>query len=85
MKHTCHAKHCTAGCPRRHLMCRRHWAMVPKDLQRVVWQTYQFGQEAGLVRPSKEYLAAAKAAIAAVADVEGQRAKESVAQRELFG
>jgi hypothetical protein len=46
--------------------------MVPKQLQRNVWATYQPGQEDSK-DPSSAYLAAAKAAIAAVATREGAR------------
>lgn len=48
-------------------MCRRHWFMVPRELRAAVWATYQPGQETLRVRPSKEWHAAADAAIAAVA------------------
>jgi hypothetical protein len=70
--HTCHALGCDKTVPPRLLMCGRHWAMVPKPLQRTVWATYQPGQEDSK-DPSGAYLAAAKAAIAAVARQEGAR------------
>lgn len=47
------------------LMCKRHWLMVPKPLRRDVWRNYRAGQEQRK-DPTPEYLAAAKAAIAAV-------------------
>jgi len=51
-------------------MCRKHWFMVPRALQRQVWALYRPGQE---VRkdPSPEYLDAATAAVEAVAKAEG--------------
>lgn len=62
MAHTCHARGCSKVVPPSMLMCLRHWRMVPKSLQRRVWDTYVVGQE---VRkdPTPEYLSAAQAAI----------------------
>lgn len=37
--HTCHALGCNAGCSPRWLMCRKHWGMVPRDLQDEVYRT----------------------------------------------
>jgi hypothetical protein len=48
------------------LMCGPHWVMVPPDLRRAVLDTYEEGQEVTKT-PSREYLAAAEAAIMAVA------------------
>jgi len=53
-------------------MCKPHWYMVPKPLRKEVWRTYRKGQEV-TKDPSREYLAAAKAAIAAVAEKEGRQ------------
>lgn len=50
-------------------MCGKHWAMVPRALQRAVTESYQPGQCAGIVRPSPEWLKAAKEAILAVTPV----------------
>ena len=69
MKHTCHATGCPVPVPRRMLMCKRHWRMVPKPLQDAVWATYVPGQEQRR-DPTPEYLAAARAAINAVRDME---------------
>ena len=44
-------------------MCREHWSMVPLHLKREVLEAYVPGQESGVVRPSKAYLEAARAAI----------------------
>lgn len=52
------------------LMCLRHWKMVPKDLQREVWRTYQPGQERGVAKPTKEWHDAADAAIDYVDEIE---------------
>lgn len=43
-------------------MCRRHWFMVPKDIQRAVWTHYRAGQCKDK-KPSDEYLEAALSAI----------------------
>ena len=53
-------------------MCRAHWRLVPRDLQRDVWATYQRGQERGEHRPTKAWHEAADAAIAAVAEREAR-------------
>jgi hypothetical protein len=59
--------------PPRLLMCARHWQMVPPEMQAAVLRHYRPGQERRLADrlPSPEYVAAAKAAIAAVARAEG--------------
>ncbi|MEM9149126.1 MAG: hypothetical protein AAGB19_01550 [Cyanobacteria bacterium P01_F01_bin.3] len=72
--HRCHAKGCSKVVPEKMLMCRKHWAMVPKELQRAVWRHYRHGQEVDK-NPSSEYLAAALAAINAVAVAEGRLPK----------
>lgn len=64
--HTCHARGCSTHCPPKHLMCKRHWGMVPPELQQAVWGTYQPGQERGGYRPTKAWHEAADAAIEAV-------------------
>lgn len=43
-------------------MCRPHWRMVPKPLQRAVWAAWRNGLGAG----SPEHAAAIRAAIKAV-------------------
>ena len=68
--HHCHARNCLRQVPRKMLMCRRHWFMVPKALRNAVWATYVEGQEIGLAEPSKSWHGAADAAIAAVAEKE---------------
>ncbi len=70
--HTCHAKGCRTHVRPALLMCRRHWAMVPPALRTAIWATYRPGQERDK-QPSREYLAAARDAINAVAERE-QRA-----------
>lgn len=70
--HRCHAIGCDAEVPPALFMCRAHWFDVPKPLRKEVWRTYRRGQEI-TKDPSREYLAAAKAAIRAVAEKEGRQ------------
>jgi hypothetical protein len=67
--HRCHAIECETEVPPWQLMCRRHWLIVPAELQREVWRHYKPGQEISK-QPSRDYLAAAEAAIEAVAKIE---------------
>lgn len=70
MSHTCHAIRCETGCRPTMLMCRRHWVMVPANLQRRVYATYRRGQ-CDDRRPGPAWHEAADAAIGAVALSEG--------------
>lgn len=86
MTHHCHAIACAAAVPPRMLMCRRHWAMVPAELQRAVWAHYRAGQEDDK-RPSHAWHLAATDAIAAVFELEraaARVARLSPAQLGLF-
>lgn len=69
MPHFCHAKRCTVEVPPRLLMCLKHWRMVPRDIQRLVWRHYRPGQEIDK-RPTREYLDVMRRAIEAVAKQE---------------
>jgi hypothetical protein len=71
MSHHCHATGCEVSVPPKKLMCRRHWRMVPRDMQNAVWRHYRAGQEIDK-RPSGAYLRAMLDAIKAVALLEGQ-------------
>jgi len=68
--HLCHALGCSERVMPSRLMCPRHWYMVPAPLRREVWRTYRPGQEVDK-SPSRSYVDAADAAIAAVANAEG--------------
>ncbi len=57
-------------------MCVYHWRLAPADLQAAVYHHYRQGQSDD-GRPSKRWIAAAKAVIAAVA------VRERVQQRQL--
>ncbi len=73
LEHPCHADGCKLEIPPRHLMCLKHWRMVPKPLQDEVWKHYRPGQERDK-RPTREYLIAMQAAIRAVAAKESPSA-----------
>ena len=78
--HHCHARGCTAQVPPAHLMCARHWRMVPKELQTQVWEHYQAGQEKGDAGVTEEYCRVTDEAIEAVWTKE-QAGKK---QRDMF-
>lgn len=71
--HRCHIPNCLVAVRPELLMCLLHWRMVPKQLQRNVLARYRRGQ-CDDKRPSREYLDAAAAAIAAVQDKLQQKA-----------
>ena len=69
--HTCHAVDCTEEVPPRMHMCLKHWRMVPKKYQDVIWAYYRPGQEIDK-QPSVEYVCVAFGSIACVALQEGK-------------
>lgn len=71
MTHYCHAKDCKAICKPEFLMCPRHWRMVPRGIQTLVWKHYRLGQCIDK-RPSEAWHAAADLAIASVARLENK-------------
>jgi UDP-N-acetylmuramoylalanine-D-glutamate ligase len=75
VSHHCHAAACHQGVPPEMLMCARHWRMVPQALKREVWRTYRQGQ-CDDMQISHEYAVAARAAVTAVAKLEGVGAAE---------
>jgi hypothetical protein len=66
MSHTCHARGCTRTVKPELLMRLQHWRLVPRDIQRAVWENYRPGQ-CDDKRPSSEWFNAAEAAIGYVA------------------
>lgn len=74
MSHTCHAVNCERNVPPRMHMCKPHWSMVPRHLQRALWAAYKPGQERRM-DPSAAYLRCAAACVKAVAETEGQPAE----------
>ncbi len=56
MKHCCHAKGCFKEVPRKMFMCLKHWRMVPRPVQRLIWKYYNKGQEEGKAEVTRAYL-----------------------------
>lgn len=71
---TCKATGCSTPIRVTHLMCARHWRMVPAEIQRDVWTSYRPGQCDDGGRPSLAWIGAASRAVQAVAAVERDRA-----------
>ena len=71
-RHICHAEGCQVEVLPRLLMCLKHWRLVPRAIQRRVWQEYEPGQEI-TKDPTPEYLDVMHEAIEAVAFLEGRR------------
>ena len=71
MKHKCHAINCKSPCAPEKLMCLKHWSMVSKSTKILVVVNYQHGQCSGCVRPSRQWLKAARKAVQEVAFQEG--------------
>lgn len=74
--HECHAKGCKKQVPPALLMCAKHWKMVPKDIQRRIWEHYQPGQERFEKRPTKAYFEAFREAVDAVHAIESASKKQ---------
>lgn len=67
--HRCHAIKCQNHCKPEHLMCARHWLMVPPAIRALVWAYYREGQ-CDDMKVSLPWIDAAKKAIASVAKQE---------------
>jgi hypothetical protein len=52
------------------LMCRKHWFMVPRKIQALVWKHYRPGQEIDK-NPSEDYVLVQRSAVWAVFVAEG--------------
>lgn len=70
-RHPCAALGCVRVIPTAMLMCGPHWRMVPRILQRRVWACHLAGQAPGRDLAG-QLSAAARAAIRAVAELEGR-------------
>jgi len=76
--HECAAEGCSEACPLAHLMCVRHYRMVPAPLRRAVWTAYRTyvrctsstANANRLLRCVKDLRGAQTAAIAAVREKE---------------
>jgi hypothetical protein len=70
MSHTCHAFQCNEPTKPEMFMCYRHWRRVPSAMKASIWASYRPGQ-CDDKRITSKYASAAKAAIMAVAKLEG--------------
>lgn len=70
-KHHCHAVDCKEVVPPKLHMCLKHWKMVPKAVQDLIWAHYRPGQEIDK-KPTVAYLAVAFVSISCVALKEGK-------------
>lgn len=61
-------RHCKATVRPGHLMCGRHWARVPKDVQNEVWRTWRAWQRTSTDDRWDAYMAARDAALAHFTD-----------------
>jgi hypothetical protein len=76
MAHTCHAFECTKVVKPEMFMCLSHWRRVPRELQRRIWALYRPGQ-CDDKNISNGYALTAKAAIVAVAKLDGKTVPEN--------
>lgn len=77
--HDCPVSGCeTTNLPRTVLMCRRHWAQVPRGLQRLVYSAWRHRDDPGGVA---RHLQACEDAIAAV---EGREPRELFADADAL-
>lgn len=63
--HHCHAYQCETVVHPKYLMCPKHWGMVPRKIQLLVWKLYRPGQEVDK-QPSDGYLLIQRSAVWAV-------------------
>lgn len=70
MRHLCHAHGCKTPVKPSLLFCAKHWAIVPKEMQKAVYASYRRGQ-CDDKSPSNAWMVAAETAIAFVARYEG--------------
>jgi hypothetical protein len=65
--HECAADGCKDRLPHSMLMCRKHWRLVPSELQQAVWRAYERAPGGnGRAVPTEKYVRAVQAAVAAV-------------------
>lgn len=65
--HACHWPGCEQQVPPAAWGCRPHWYKLPKEIRARIWAAYRVGQETTKT-PSADYIAAARAAQAWIAD-----------------
>ena len=71
MPHHCHAVDCEESVPPKMHMCLKHWRMVPKAVQDLIWKHYRSGQEIDK-QPSIDYIATAFVSVSCVALKDGK-------------
>lgn len=71
--HPCKAEGCGEPCPRTHLMCVRHWRMVPAPLRREVWAEARRFKQQSMAKHAQQFLDAIARAVAAVREKEIRR------------
>ena len=59
--HHCHWPACNRQVPPAVWGCKPHWYALPKEIRTAIWRTFRPGQEVTQT-PSREYIAAARAA-----------------------
>jgi hypothetical protein len=69
MKHTCKAPDCTRQIPDSLLMCPRHWAQVPRNIQIRVTGAWRALGRGGTPEKHTAYLEARAAAIASLTKI----------------
>ena len=79
MTHACHAIDCPKVVPPRMLFCGKHWRMLSKNAQAVIWREYRPGQERDK-NPSARYLVAQAMVVAYVAGKDGKMSKDEIAE-----
>ena len=82
MSHQCHAVGCREEIPPRLHMCAKHWRIVPRAVQQLLWTHYRPGQEVDK-QPSVEYIATAFVSISCVALQEGRTPPRIVGREEV--
>lgn len=65
--HRCHWPGCVSMVPPAAWGCRPHWYKLPQEIRSRIWRAYRIGQETTKT-PNPEYIAAARAAQAWIAD-----------------
>lgn len=69
MGHTCHARQCDIPVPAKMFVCKRHWNMLSKELQKKIWSVYVEGQEKRK-DPTEEYIVVQKECVEYIASIE---------------
>lgn len=74
--HTCHWPGCETRVTPAVWGCSRHWFMLPHHIQIGIWRAYKMNQEV-TKRPSRQYIAAARAAQDWIREKYGEASSDS--------